>query len=189
MKGVNVAMGYVEKEDGEVVDGHAAADIRKHARSIWVQIATTTEGPPAKWGEAGLKHHEMYERYPMLQFCQSDWKVDQIATDYYPSWYSSWRKKISGTTIKAEAEQDSVSQDLHTSKRPHEATSAEPDTKKIKVKHANKDGEELGQALIANGCPNSSISRVESHLGSKLPVWNSVYYCNTTAVLMKKNLQ
>jgi hypothetical protein len=131
-------MGYVEMEDGEVVDGHAAADIRKYARSIWVHIATTSEtGTPAKWGEAGVKNHEayrtqMYERYPNLQFCESDWKVDQIATDYYPSWYSTWRKNHSesGPTIKAEHCQDSESnsRDLRTSKRPHEAVSVDSET-------------------------------------------------------------
>lgn len=98
-QGINVAMGYVEKEDGEAVDGHVASDMRKCARSIWVHIATVSEtGPPAKWGEAGIKFNEMYrkqmyERFPMLRLCESDWKVDQIATDNYPSWYSVWRKK------------------------------------------------------------------------------------------------
>jgi hypothetical protein len=180
-QGINVTMGYVEKEDGEVVDGHAASDIRKCAHSIWVHIATTETGPPAKWSEAGIKHNEeyrmqMYQRFPMLQLCESDWKVDQIATDNYPSWYSSWRKKVPGATIKAE--QDSVPLDSHIPKRPHEAsTSAEPDPKKRKVKLANGKSDEIERR-------NSSISRVESHLGSNLPVWNSVCYCNHANVII-----
>ena len=187
-QGINVTMGYVEKEDGEVVDGHVASGICKCARSIWVHIATTETGPPAKWGDAGIKHNEayhtqMYQRFPMLQLCESDWKVDQIATDNYPSWYSSWRKKISGATIKVE--QDSVPLDSHVPKRPHgAATSAEPDPKKRKVKLSNENSEELEKALIAKECPNSSISRVESHLGSNFPVWNSVYYRSPLTTLI-----
>jgi hypothetical protein len=123
---------------------------------------------------------QMYQRFPMLQLCESDWKVDQIATDNYPSWYSSWRKKSPGATIKTE--QDSVPLDSHIlAKRPYGSTSAEPDPKKRKVKPANENGHELERkhdqaALITNECPNSSISRVESHLRSNLPVWNYVYY-------------
>ena len=186
-QGINVTMGYVEKENGEVVDGHAASDIRKCARSIWVQIATT-EAAPAKWSEAGIKHNDsyrmqMYRRFPILQLCESDWKVDQIATDNYPSWYSSWRKKVQVVTIKAE--QESVPLDSHIPKRPHgEATSVEPDPKKRKVKLSNENSDELEPTLIiANKC-NSSISHVESHLGSNVPVWNSLYYCSRIDIII-----
>jgi hypothetical protein len=179
-QGINVAMGYVEKEDGEAVDGHVASDMRKCARSIWVHIATVSEtGPPAKWGEAGIKFNEMYrkqmyERFPMLQLCESDWKVDQIATDNYPSWYSVWRKKHHAATIKEE--QDSVPPDSNMFKRPHDSTMPpETDSKRRKVKNAKENTEELEQAPNANEIPNSSITGIDSRLGPNFSVWNSHY--------------
>jgi hypothetical protein len=91
-QGINVTMRYVEDEKGEAVNGHVATDIRRYARSIWVHIANTCGAPP-KWGEAGVKVSQLYRqhmcsKFLILQFCELDWKVDLIATDNYPSWYS-----------------------------------------------------------------------------------------------------
>ncbi len=38
-QGINVTMKYIELEDGTVVDGYRAAEIRRFARSLWVQMA------------------------------------------------------------------------------------------------------------------------------------------------------
>jgi hypothetical protein len=105
---------YVEDENGVVVDGAVASDIRKSARSTWVHIANTYGAPP-KWGDAGIKiaqvyREQMYSRFPMLQLCELDWKVDLIATDNYPSWYTHFVKKFK-TYTKTEQDEAGVGVD------------------------------------------------------------------------------
>jgi hypothetical protein len=130
---------YAEDENGEAVDGHVASEIRKSARSVWVHIANTY-GAPAKWGDAGVKvaevyRHHMYSRFPILRFCELDWKVDLIATDNYPSWYSWFAKRSTGgkTEAKTEAHEASLSIAEDTPpKRPHDSSS-EPLPKRSKM--------------------------------------------------------
>ena len=97
IKGVNVTMRFVELTNGDTIDGNRAADIRRHARSIWVYMAKTGT-PPATWGSADLKTKEFYcremrNRFEELSFCDVDWKAEQIATDNYPSWRATWTKQ------------------------------------------------------------------------------------------------
>jgi hypothetical protein len=91
-QGVNVAMRYIEDENGQVIDGHRASAIRKLARSIWIALANTGKAP-AKWSQADIVVAQSYRRemrhhFPELRLCENDWKVDLIASDNYPSWYS-----------------------------------------------------------------------------------------------------
>ena len=54
-QGVNVAMRYVEDENGEPVDGYPAQHIRTWARGIWIQIAE--KGIlRAKWGDMSVEY-------------------------------------------------------------------------------------------------------------------------------------
>ena len=90
MQGINVAMRYIELEDGTVINGDRAGDIRKFARSIWVSFSKNGP-PPAKWGLADVEMRKTYcremgNRFPELKYCDLDWKAEQIATDNYPSW-------------------------------------------------------------------------------------------------------
>jgi hypothetical protein len=128
---------YVEDKNGKVVDGHIASEIRKYARSVWVHIAKVYGAPP-KWSDAGVKiaqvyREHMYSRFPFLQFCELDWKVDLIATDNYPSWYSYYIKK-SNTDTKAEQVEVVLSTIAEDSlpKRAHDSSS-EPLPKRTKV--------------------------------------------------------
>jgi hypothetical protein len=149
-QGINVMMLYVEEENGEIVNGHVASEIRKYARSVWVHIAKTC-GAPAKWGDAGVKisqayREHMYSRFPFLQFCELDWKVDLIATDNYPSWYSWFAKKLKTDT---KTEQDEVvltiaGADDVPLKRARDSSS-EPLPKRTKVT------EEIGMDVVAKG--------------------------------------
>lgn len=83
-------MRYIENEDGTVIDGFRAGEIRKFARSIWIHLANSGKAPRT-WGKADIKsaqhyHQEMIRRFPELRLCAFDWKADQIATDNYPNW-------------------------------------------------------------------------------------------------------
>jgi hypothetical protein len=49
---------------------------------------------------------EMCSCFPELKLCDLDWKAEQIATDNYPSWHSTWDSKMVHQNIKVE--QDSL---------------------------------------------------------------------------------
>ena len=52
-QGVNVTIRFAELEDGTVVDGHVAGNIRRCARSVWVHLANKDEAP-SKWRSASM---------------------------------------------------------------------------------------------------------------------------------------
>ncbi|KII89768.1 hypothetical protein PLICRDRAFT_174607 [Plicaturopsis crispa FD-325 SS-3] len=96
--GENVMMQYVETENGHMVDGFRASDIKFVARRIWAEMAVELQGNvPLKWKNVGIKGADRYARdmalhCPELRLCDSDWKAHQIATDTYPSWKHTYIK-------------------------------------------------------------------------------------------------
>lgn len=105
-QGVNVAMRYIEDENGQVIDGHRASAMRKLAHSIWMALANTGKAP-AKWSQADIVVAQSYRRkmrhhFPKLQLCENDWKVDLIASDNYPSWYSH-NNSVNKRSVKQES--------------------------------------------------------------------------------------
>ena len=49
-EGENVRMQYIEKENGDIVDGPWAGKIRKGTRAIWVHLRDKNAAQPI-WGE------------------------------------------------------------------------------------------------------------------------------------------
>ncbi len=103
-QGINVTMKYIEYEDGMVVDGFRAAEIRRYARSLWVQMALESK-LPRTWSEADARslatyNQSMGQRFPELRLCAGDWKANLVATDNYPSWRHNWLKKNNRDTSK-----------------------------------------------------------------------------------------
>jgi hypothetical protein len=134
-QGVNITMRFAELEDGTVVDGHVAGNIRRCARSAWVYLANTGEAP-SKLRSASMSvirsyHEEMYRRFPYLQYCDDDWKAEQIAMDNYPSWYNSWSKKTNAARASANIK-DEQELPLVLTKRPNDAT-LDTETKRMKI--------------------------------------------------------
>lgn len=138
---VNVAMRYVEMEDGTLIDGDRASEIRKFARAIWVSFGKRGRAP-AKWGQADVETRkeycqEMNSRFPELRFCDLDWKSEQVATDNYPSWYTTWASKQKG--LKQENEEDIINKSAQ-SKRPRK-----PSTQfALKRKKVEADDDSMG---------------------------------------------
>lgn len=133
-QGINVAMRYVEDENGTVVDGHRATEMRRYARLIWVHMANSGE-LPVSWGKADVKLsqtycREMRQRFPELALCDLDWKADQIATDNYPSWFKNWSESSQKAPVKHEQEDTSAALNP---KRLNMPTPNEPAAKKLKV--------------------------------------------------------
>jgi hypothetical protein len=110
-KGVNVTLRFVELEDGTIISGDRASEMRRFARTIWCFFEK--EGTaPATWGAADVETrkkycHEMRQRFPELSLCDLDWKAEQIATDNYPSWHAGkGKKKIKEEEGKSEERGD-----------------------------------------------------------------------------------
>ena len=105
-EGENVRMQYIEKENGDIVDGPRAGEIRKGARAIWVHLRDKNAAKPV-WGEMSsiakdYYHAEMKKRFPELCFCDGNWKAERISTDNYSSWY----RKLKTAGIKEETDID-----------------------------------------------------------------------------------
>jgi len=105
-QGINVTMQYVELEDGTIISGDRATEIRKFARAIWVSFSKAGT-PPSKWGQADIQTRQQYlhamgSHFTELRLCDLEWKAEQIATNNYPSWYTNWLSKRDVQDLKQE---------------------------------------------------------------------------------------
>lgn len=90
--GENVRCQYIQNTGGEVVTGFRTADMRRHARSIFAELAKEPSGPPATWtasslGSRSYYYKEMCHLFPELRLCDLNWKAERLAIDIYPSFY------------------------------------------------------------------------------------------------------
>jgi hypothetical protein len=90
-QGINVAMKYIQDEDGTVIDGHRTTHMRTIAAGIWGALADAGVAP-LTWGKGALGIREEYNKemrrhFLELALCESDWKAEQIAIDNYPSFH------------------------------------------------------------------------------------------------------
>jgi hypothetical protein len=154
---VNVAMRYVEMEDGSLIDGDRASVIRKFARAIWVSFGKRGRAP-ARWGQAEVEIRkeycqEMNSRFPELRLCELDWKSEQVATDNYPSWYATWASKLKELKpVKQENEGDITNKSAQ-SKRPRKPSMQSALKRKKVENHTEPEGDDdsmggLGEAAM-----------------------------------------
>lgn len=162
-QGINVSMQYVEFEDGTVINGDRATEIRKFARAIWVSVSKTG-APPSKWGQADIQTRQQYvsamgTRFPELRFCDLEWKIDQIATDNYPSWYTNWLSNRDAQNMKKE--DGDVLSSLQT-KRSRRKASEKVSAKRIKLggavilSDASDDQGGISKEAVSTGADGST---------------------------------
>ena len=89
-KGENVAMLFVEDENGNPVDGHRAKNMRKHAFSIFGSLLQRNKAPE-KWMDGPREVHKEYEDEMVRVFsefalCENHWKAHHMASAIYSSW-------------------------------------------------------------------------------------------------------
>ncbi len=95
--GINVSMRFIQNTLSQVIDGHRAREIQIHARALFVGFAL--QGKQfLSWGDPDALsrktfYNEMVSRFEELQYCDLDWKSEQIAIDTYPGWKVTWLKK------------------------------------------------------------------------------------------------
>ena len=101
-------MRYIQHENGDVIDGWRATDIRRFARSIFVGFAlqgkvfqSWVEGVDAA---SRLSYYrDMVARYPEVGLCELDWKREQIASKIYSQWRSHWINKVEAEKTKGKS--------------------------------------------------------------------------------------
>ena len=95
----NVATDYIELEDGQVVEGDKAANIRKRVRDIFKEMRSSAKMDlPKTWSEAGITERnfflqELYKDYPYIAFCDDDWKGIFLASRTLSAFHNSLRRK------------------------------------------------------------------------------------------------
>jgi hypothetical protein len=96
----NVATDYIELEDGQVVEGDKAANIRKRVRDIFKEMKSSAKMVlPKTWSEAGITERnfflqELYKDYPYIAFCDDDWKGIFLASRTLSAFHNSLRRKV-----------------------------------------------------------------------------------------------
>jgi hypothetical protein len=148
--GKNISLQYIEYQDGTMIDGFRASEIRKFARSIWMHLANRGKAPKT-WGKVDMEsakhyHQEMARRFPELCLCAYNWKADQIATDNYPNW------AINNLVTKIKGEDNGIgiiSTDTLLVKRPHQ------DQSSISSEEAASKRKRISQQSLANPLPKN----------------------------------
>ena len=97
-QGKNVKMCYIQHENGDVIDGWRATEIRRYTRSIFVGFAMDGKVFPSWVEEADVTSrnnycHHMVMRFHELGLCDLDWKSEQIASEIYSQWRTHWISK------------------------------------------------------------------------------------------------
>jgi hypothetical protein len=155
---------YVEDERGNVIDGHRATDIRRVARSIWVQLAGAGKAPKT-WTKADVLTVDHYKRemrrhFPELGLCDQDWKADQIAIDNYPSWHQNYCKDV----VKHEDPDTNMTLLPDTNKRPQavEPTNL-PAVKKKKLDSMSSTAVASSSDDMSSGFAHRNMGIVDTH--------------------------
>ena len=134
--GVNVAMRYVQFEDGETIDGNHATQIRRYARGLWQKYLDVGMAPK-KWGSANsdidrLYNTQMEAQFPELRLCDNHWKTTLIATQNYPTWRSNAQPTSQEPTVKPEPQLDGDLLDPSTSSKHSHTSGNSPSKKRLK---------------------------------------------------------
>ena len=136
-------MHYIQHENGDIIDGWRATEIRRYARLIFVGFAmdgkvfpSWVEGVDVTSRNNYCRH--MVTRFPELGFCDLDWKSEQIASEIYSQWCTHWISKQETEKSKGKS----------SSKRLLEENSKDdPSHKKMKV---TKVSESMSKSVLVS---------------------------------------
>ncbi|EGO27462.1 hypothetical protein SERLADRAFT_435245 [Serpula lacrymans var. lacrymans S7.9] len=100
--GVNVATRFVELANGEIIDEHCAAAIRKLIQSFFNELQNHSVIPkyfPQCHPDFQNRCYiDVINAYPELGYCADNWKALKIAREVYSRWH---QYHIVGKTVKA----------------------------------------------------------------------------------------
>lgn len=112
LSAVRESMSYIQDVNGTPITEGRAKEICTHARRVW-QYLLQNQFAPETWGAVTpfareYYTNEMYKNFKELRYCGSPqhWKVERLATDTYPGWIKSTRKRkeppTASTSVKLE---------------------------------------------------------------------------------------
>jgi hypothetical protein len=115
----------------------------------------------------------MYRRFPYLQYCDDNWKAEQIAIYNYPSWYNSWCKKKDKGESSARIKDEHIDEQ-ESMKHPNDAA-LDTESKRMKIAPLPEasitmhiDGTPAGPRSFAVGNSDSNFMVRISCLAHKL---------------------
>ena len=136
-------MRYLQHENGDVVDGWRASDIRRFARSIFVGFAlqgkvfqSWVEGVDA--ASRTSCYRDMVARFPEVGLCELDWKSEQIASEIYSQWRGNWINKQEAEKTKGKS----------LLKRLVEEILKDPSHKKMKISKSRSESVSLDSSPV-----------------------------------------
>ena len=162
-QGENVKMLFVEDEEGNPIDGHKATEIRRIARSIWVEFAKNGKAPKT-WCKADIStaqeyNNEMRRFFPELRLCEFDWKAEQIAIENYPSWHQNYFKD-KDKAPKNEAVDVSLNVDSSSEAAPARSKRHTSDPAAGHVTKKKKPSTMHASALTPSSSPAQTFARI-----------------------------
>ena len=132
-------MHYLQHENGNVIDGWRATDIRHYARSIFIGFAL--QGKVFQSWVKGVDaasrisyYCDMVARFPEVGLCELDWKSKQIASEIYSQWRGNWINKQEAEKTKGKS----------LPKRLVDESLKDPSNKKMKISKSRNKSVTLG---------------------------------------------
>lgn len=98
--GDNVATDFIEDENGNIISGDTAKNIRERMRAVFQEMRNpgSVYSLPLTWKQAGVTERkyvfqEMYGHYPYLRNCDDDWKVLYLASTVLSSFHGTLKRQ------------------------------------------------------------------------------------------------
>jgi hypothetical protein len=117
---------YLEKEDGVMVDETRLHEMREVARNMWKGFKKQGILPPT-WRSARVEvrseyYREMRQKFLEFRLCETDWKADQLAADYYYSFHN-YHAKGKGRQGEGIGTMEPVAKRMKTGAEPEQMSS------------------------------------------------------------------
>ncbi|KDQ10429.1 hypothetical protein BOTBODRAFT_496356 [Botryobasidium botryosum FD-172 SS1] len=148
-QGENIMMRYIERENGQPVDGWRLDEICRESKKIWMTLRRCNLAPD-QWTNVDKeadKYYisEMYSSFPELRYCDDNWKARKVAFQTYPGWIKQFKIKDEPLDV------DSITDSDTPPKRAASPTASKPPSKK--AKHGRKSATKSTKSSVAAVTP------------------------------------
>ncbi|KAL0057985.1 hypothetical protein AAF712_015358 [Marasmius tenuissimus] len=98
--GSNKQQRFLEDENGDVISGEQATDIRQWAFDLFGDLHKKKMAPTLWVAGAGAElkmwfYACMSQRYLLVGYCEDNWKAEELAKQQYPQWLKQGDRKVS----------------------------------------------------------------------------------------------
>ena len=154
-------MKFIENKDGTEIDSATAKSMRTHARALWRTFYEEGNAPD-KWGNATSKvcttfFQEMEAKFPVLCYCDDNWKTNHIATLIYSTWYPKYHESMSsggGQRLKKRTKTSGVNSSINGTSDDSE--SPPPEERDTAMVNSDAVGDEETESQGGQHAPGST---------------------------------